>query len=261
MYTEELNTTQSIARRAGELLMRYYNRDKSIQSKGDSWNLVTKVDLESEELIVRHLKEAFPDYAIFAEETGQSTQSAELTWVIDPLDGTNNYAHRFPMFSLSIALYRAGHPQLTVIFDPLHDELFHAVLGGGAFLNDEPISVSAVTDLEKSLLATGFYYERGELMKRTLRQIEAFLTHPINGVRRCGSACLDLCNVAAGRLDGFWELNLGPWDYAGGVLIVTEAGGKVSAVDGGPFDLMMKNVLASNGHLHQPMLDVLHTVS
>jgi myo-inositol-1(or 4)-monophosphatase len=178
-------------------------------------------------------------------------------WVIDPLDGTNNYAHRFPFFAVSVALYRNRRPQLAVIYNPLHDEMYHAEKDAGAYCNDEKIAVSKVSDLQQSLLATGFYYERGDVMDRTLEQIRAFLTNPINGVRRAGSACMDLCNVAAGRVDGYWELKLGPWDYAGGVLLVTEAGGKVSNVEGGEYDLAQENILVSNGLLHEQMLEVI----
>jgi len=253
-----MNVAQQTARRAGQILMDLLHQDRQIESKENSYNLVTEADLQSEKLILSMLHDEFPDHAVFAEESGRNTKDSEYMWVIDPLDGTNNYAHRFPFFAVSIALYKNRQPQLAVIYAPLHDEMYHAEKGGGAFLNNEKISVSRIADLTQSLLATGFYYERGDVMDQTLAQIRAFLTNPVNGVRRAGSACLDLCNVAAGCIDGYWELTLGPWDYAAGVLLVTEAGGKVSNVQGGPYDLDQQNILVSNGLLHEQMLEILN---
>jgi len=217
---------------------------------------VTEADYKSEKLIVSRLKEHFPQYSILAEEEGMTEMESDYLWVIDPLDGTNNFAHRFPFFCVSIALWIDLKPAMGVVYDPLRDELFTAVKGQGAFLNDKPIHVSERGELTESIVATGFYYDRGELMHNTLRQMETFFNVPIQGIRRTGSALLDQCNVACGRLDGFWELILGPWDYASGAMIVTEAGGTVTDVKGDELDLFAKNILASNGRIHQAMLQV-----
>ena len=245
-----------VAREAGALIRSFHERGAEVHAKGQSYNLVTEADLASEKLIISRISEAFPEHAILAEETRASTEVTENLWVIDPLDGTNNFAHSFPFFCVSIAFCRHGEPVVGVVYDPLRDELFTAERGGGAFVNDKPIRVSQASTLSESVLATGFYYERGELMKRTLRQIERFLEKPICGIRRTGSAAMDQCYVAAGRLDGFWELCLSPWDYAAGGLIVSEAGGRVTDISGRPFELFMGNVCASNGRIHDDVLGV-----
>jgi myo-inositol-1(or 4)-monophosphatase len=254
MSTKELAV--QVAKEAGALIRSYHERGAAVRAKGQSYNLVTEADLESEKLIISRLKEAFPEHAILAEETSAATEAAEHLWVIDPLDGTNNFAHSFPFFSVSIAFWRDGKPVVGVVYDPLRDELFTAERGQGAFLNEQPVRVSPASSLSESVLATGFFYERGEMMRRTLRQIQTFFEKPIRGIRRTGSAAMDLCYVAAGRLDGFWELRLSPWDYAAGGLIVSEAGGRVTDVTGGPFDLFMGNVCASNGQIHDDVLEV-----
>ena len=244
------------AKEAGELIRGFHERGAAVQAKGQSYNLVTEADLASEKLIISRITEAFSDHAILAEETRASAEMAENLWVVDPLDGTNNFAHSFPFFCVSIAFWRHGQPVVGVVYDPLRDELFVAERGQGAFVNDRPIRVSQAATLSESILATGFFYDRGEMMKRTLRQMETFFEKPIRGIRRTGSAALDLCYVAAGRLDGFWELRLSPWDYAAGGLIVSEAGGRMTDILGQPFDLFMGNVCASNGRIHDDVLGV-----
>lgn len=245
------------AREAGALIRTFHERGAAVHAKGESYNLVTEADLASEKLIISMIREAFPEHSILAEETCAETGAAEHLWVIDPLDGTNNFAHSFPFFCVSIAFYCQGEPVVGVVYDPLRDEFFTAERGQGAFVNDRPIRVSSASGLGESVLATGFFYDRGEMMKRTLRQIETFFEKPICGIRRTGSAAMDLCYVAAGRLDGFWELRLSPWDYAAGGLIVSEAGGRVTDVAGAPFDLFMGNVCASNGAIHEDLLGVI----
>jgi myo-inositol-1(or 4)-monophosphatase len=232
-----------------------------VHAKGEAYNLVTEADLAAEKLIISRITEAFPGHTILAEETAASAEAAEDMWVIDPLDGTNNFAHSFPFFCVSIAYCRSGEPVVGVVYDPLRDELFSAERGKGAFLNDRPIRVSSGSDLGESVLATGFFYDRGDMMRRTLQQIQTFFEKPIRGIRRTGSAALDQCYVAAGRLDGFWELRLSPWDYAAGALIIAEAGGRMTSIEGKPFDLFMRNVLASNGRIHVDMLSVVSGVS
>ncbi|UCD27303.1 MAG: inositol monophosphatase [Planctomycetota bacterium] len=241
---------------AGKVILSLFQQDQTIQTKGKAYNLVTEADIKSEEAIVSTIKESFPDHAFLAEETGKSTGESEYMWVIDPLDGTNNYAHKFPHFSISIALCKDEKPVLGVIYDPLREELFCAEQGKGSYLNDERIRVSSTSDLSDSILATGFYYDRGSLMKQTLQQMEAFFGKPIRGIRRTGSAALDMSYVACGRLDGFWELILSPWDYAAAAVIATEAGGKVTDIKGGDFDLFMNNIVVSNTQIHDGIIKV-----
>lgn len=256
MMNEAKDVAIQAAKEAGKIILSYYERDKLVETKGQLYNLVTEADLKSESLIVSMIHERFGEHSILAEEKESSMRDSEYIWVIDPLDGTNNYAHGFPHFCVSIALWTANTPLMGVAYDPLHNELFYAERGKGAYLNDKRISVTSRAILPESILATGFYYDRGELMKRTLRQIEAFFCVPIQGIRRTGSAVLDMCYVAAGRLDGFWELILSPWDYAASSLIVAEAGGKVTDINGKALDLYAKNVLVSNGRIHQAMVEI-----
>lgn len=257
--TRECEVAIEAARVAGRVLIELGGEDLDIQAKGDTYNLVTEADLRAERVILDLLCERFPDHAILSEEEGGSKEIAGPVWAVDPLDGTNNFAHGFPFYAVSIALWIDGEPRIGVVHDPTRGEMFHAERGRGARLNGRPIHVSRATALDQSIFATGFYYDRGEMMRRTLRQIEAFFVKPVRGIRRTGSAALDLCYVAAGRLDGFWELHLGPWDYAAGVLLVTEAGGRVTDVTGGPCRLHMNSVLASNGRLHDAMREVICT--
>ncbi|MHC4444773.1 MAG: inositol monophosphatase family protein [Planctomycetota bacterium] len=256
MLKEEKEVAIRAVKEAGKIILSFQERDKSVETKGLAYNLVTEADLQSERAIVSIIQEKFSGHSILAEEKESSMRDSQYIWVIDPLDGTNNYAHGFPHFSVSIALWSADTPLIGVAYDPLRDELFYAQKGQGAFLNDQPISVTSRATLPESILATGFYYDRGRLMKRTLQQMEAFFNIPIQGVRRTGSAVLDMCYVAAGRLDGFWELILSPWDYAASSLIVTEAGGKVTDINGNELNLYSKNVLVSNGLIHDAMLRV-----
>ncbi len=257
MLNREKDVAIEAARRAGGLLVDIFEHPRTIETKGASYNLVTEADRRSEELILSLIRKAFPHHAILAEEQDTVPPESEYLWVVDPLDGTTNYAHHYPMFAVSIALWHGGRPILAVIYDPMRKELFQAERGAGAFLNEQPIRVSATASLRQALLGTGFYYERGEPMRRTLRQIEAFFDVPIHCIRRDGSAALDLCYVAAGRYDGFWELTLGPWDYAAGMLVIEEAGGIVTDAAGQPIGLFSRNILAANSMIHKDMLAVL----
>jgi myo-inositol-1(or 4)-monophosphatase len=247
------------ARSAGKLLREALGGTRRISYKGHPTNLVTEMDRRSETLIVDRLRQAFPEHAILGEEGGAQAGQSEYRWLIDPLDGTTNYAHGVPLFSVSIALERAGQVELGVGYDPNLDELFVAERGTGATLNGEPIRVSGTAVLDESLLATGFPYDIRTTRESNLPEYAA-LSLRSRGVRRLGSAVLDLCYVAAGRFDAFWELSLGPWDMAAGGLMVLEAGGRVTNVRGGTWRLEGPGALASNGLVHGEVLQVLEEV-
>jgi myo-inositol-1(or 4)-monophosphatase len=257
-----MDAFESVARRAvaeaGEQLRRAWRQSKVIHYKG-AVNLVTETDTALEALIVGHLRRAFPEHRIVAEEGsgGAASPSAEdHVWYLDPLDGTTNFAHDFPQFAISLGLARAGELILGIVHDPIRDETFFATRGGGATLNGEPIRVSAITELDRALLGTGFPYDRREHADFYLGFVADFLQRA-QGIRRTGSAALDLCSVACGRLDGMWEWKLSPWDTAAGACIVREAGGLVSDFLGAPLDLFGSQTLASNGHIHSAMINVL----
>ena len=236
----------------GQILMRHLSREMKVGTKG-RFNLITEVDHLSEQAIVRIIHDRYPGHQIIAEEGHGAGKDAAIRWLVDPLDGTTNYAHRFPFFCVSIGLEVRGEVVLGVVYDPCHKELFLAEKGRGAFLNGQPISVSKTEKLEQSLMVTGFNWQS---LRRNFRHFMNFSLR-VQGVRRTGSAALDLCYVANGRLDGYWELNLSPWDMAAGGLIVAEAGGKVTHPRGGLFSIYTKEVLASNGRLHAEMVSVL----
>jgi myo-inositol-1(or 4)-monophosphatase len=240
-----------IAREAGALLMDYFHRRVTIEYKGEA-DLVTIADRTSEALIRQRLHEVWPSHDILGEEGGLQDTGSDYRWYVDPLDGTTNFAHSFPVFCVSMALEYKGQRIAGVIYDPTRDELFAAEQGSGAYLNGQPIHVSQTAKLAESLVATGFPSHKRH------KNPNIFFYHQItlrtHGVRRAGSAALDLCCVASGRFDGFWEFNLNPWDTAAGVLIVQEAGGKISNFHGGPFELNSRETLASNGLIHEALL-------
>ena len=244
------------ARIGGDILRAGMSVKKRVAYKGKV-NLVTQVDTRSERAIMKYLGGRFPGHAFLAEESGSSARASEFLWIIDPLDGTTNYAHGYRSYCVSIALSVRGTVALGVVYDPNLDELFTAVGGRGARLNGKKISVSPTASLSKSLLATGFPYDVRESRNNNLDHFSNFALKS-QAVRRAGSAALDLCHTACGRFDGYWELKLGPWDVAAGSLMVAEAGGKVSDFKGGRFDIHMKELLASNGRIHRQMLDVLN---
>ncbi|UCH09985.1 MAG: inositol monophosphatase [Fidelibacterota bacterium] len=245
------------AREAGELLVHKFRRLESIQKKG-SFDLVTEADLASEQVIVSTLKHAFPDHAIIAEEKDYARESdSPCRWVIDPLDGTTNYVHGLPLFAVSIGYQVDQETVAAVVLNPLQGEEYVAVKGEGTTLNGEPIQVSSVNDLENSLLVTGFPYHRGDEQFDQLFDLYRVIHHRCQGVRRLGAAALDFCFVAAGRIDAFYEANLNPWDVCAGDLICREAGGRTTDWHGSPMPDSGHRVVASNGLVHDELLDIL----
>jgi myo-inositol-1(or 4)-monophosphatase len=260
-----------IAREAGALLMEYFHPHLKIEYKGDA-DLVTAADRAAEALIRERIRQQWPTHDVLGEEQGLNDQGSDYRWYVDPLDGTTNFAHGYPVFCVSIALERQalerqavkheaveqrssgkpGHRIAAVIYDPTRDELFSAEQGKGSRLNGETIRVSKAATLKESLLATGFPSHKRH------KNPNIYFYHQItlrtHGVRRAGSAALDLCNVACGRFDGFWEFNLNPWDTAAGVLIIEEAGGKVTRFDGSPFEINSRETVATNGLIHDAVL-------
>ena len=254
-----LNFATGVARDAGALLRDRLGTKIDISHKG-SINLVTDVDLASEKLIREAISTYYPRHEILAEEGGLTESSSEYRWVVDPLDGTTNYAHGYPVFCVSIALEHHGEIVVGVVYDPMREELFTAERGGGAALNNRPIRVSAIDDLTQGILSTGFPYD---IKTSKLTNLDHWANFAMNAqaLRRDGAAALDLCYVACGRYDGFWELNLSPWDTAAGALIVAEAGGRVTDFSGGVFSNYKPEVLASNGEIHDRMIEVLRSPS
>jgi len=245
-----------IAREAGALLMDYFHQHLKVEYKGDA-DLVTAADRASEALIRERIAKQWPGHDVLGEEQGLNDQGSDYRWYVDPLDGTTNFAHGFPVFCVSMALERRlphepARRVAGVIYDPTRDELFSAEQGSGAQLNGTAIHVSSIAALKESLVATGFPSQKRH--KNPNIHFYHQITLQTHGVRRAGSAALDLCNVACGRFDGFWEFNLNPWDTAAGVLIVEEAGGMVTRFDGSPFNIDSRETLASNGLLHEPLL-------
>jgi myo-inositol-1(or 4)-monophosphatase len=245
-----------IAREAGKFLKENEGKISEISEKGSFTNLVTNVDKGSETLIKNFILEHFPNHGILAEESGALSPTSEYRWIIDPLDGTTNYTHAYPVYCVSIGVEYKGEVVAGVVYDPNFDELFSAESGSGSFLNGRKLSVTSTDTLERSLLATGFPYDIKNNPFNCIQHFNEFLT-TAQAIRRLGSAALDICYVAAGRMDGFWEVNLHPWDTAAAVLITTEAGGKVTDFTGGKYSIYQKNILLSNGLIHEQMIDVL----
>src|ERR1700760_589337 len=247
---------QELAREAGLLLMSFFGT-VSIEYRGDA-DLVTKADRASETLIVERIRKQWPDHDLIGEEGSRRETGSDFRWHIDPLDGTTNFAHGFPVFCISMALEYKGERIAGVVYDPSRDEMFAAEKGSGAMLNGRPIHVSKIARLKESLLATGFPSHKRH------RNPNIHFYHQItlrsHGVRRAGSASLDLANVAAGRIDGFWEFNLNPWDTAAGVVLVREAGGMVTRYDGSPFTIDSRETLASNGLIHEELRSLMDDI-
>jgi len=254
---EQLGLAREAAARAADVLRRRFGTldFRSSERKGPK-DFVTEVDREAEEAVVAFLESRTPEVGIVAEERPERRNSGNLSWVIDPLDGTTNYIHAYPFFSVSVALVQGTTPLVGVVSDPLRSEEFTAVRGGGAFLNGDRLQVSCLRTLSSALMLTGFPFRAVALLGSYLRSFESVLRSTA-GVRRDGSAALDLCYVASGRADGFWELRLSPWDIAAGSLLVEEAGGRTSDFIGGNSQWRTGDILASNGHLHSGLVRLL----
>jgi len=263
--TQDLQNVLRIATEAaveaGAILQERYEQPHEIHHKG-AIDLVTEADLASEELILDLLQDRLPGIKVLSEEAFSSydTVPEEPVWIIDPLDGTTNFAHNFPWFAVSIALYDRGRSDVGVIYNPIQHELFCATRNGGAWLNDERIKVSEIFSLQNALVATGFPYDIQERTDSILAMLKTVLTHS-QGVRRPGAATLDLAYLACGRLDAFWEVGLKPWDTAAGYLLVEEAGGTLSDFTGSPFSPFIPELLASNTLLHKDLTALLHGFS
>lgn len=247
-----------ISRNAGDILLSGFRSESTVVSYKSRTDLVTNIDKESEEYIVSAIRSRFSGHSIIAEEGSGSETDSEFVWYVDPLDATNNYAHGIPFFCVSIGVYSRVEKGVVcgAVFDPYHNEMFHAEKGKGAFCNGQPLRVSVISDLGIALLATGFPYAKDDMEKNNIREFSRFLPG-IQCIRRLGSAALDLCYVASGRLDGYWEPSLKSWDTAAGSLIVQEAGGMVTGYDGSEYKPGFPETLASNGLLHKKMIEIL----
>lgn len=255
-----LDVATEAALAGGAVLQKHWKNLSSIQEKGRSGDLVTEADRASEVEVLTIIKRHFPDHGILAEESGQGGQlDSPFLWAIDPLDGTTNYAHGYPLCAVSIGLLVDGVPMVGVVYNPILNDLYRGAKGLGATHNRQPMAVSATIALANSLLVTGFAYDRREILDNNYAEFCHF-THLTQGVRRGGSASVDLAHVACGCLDGYWERGLSPWDLAAGVVLVEEAGGTVSAYDGSPFDIHSGRLVATNGALHQTIVHELDRV-
>lgn len=254
-----IDVCMAAAKKAVKIHKKYFERGIKSYTKSASFDLVTKVDTESEKVIVSTIKRHFPGHNFLAEENKYKKTPSEYTWIIDPLDGTNNFFCGIPIFSTSIALAKKDRVIAGVVYDVMRNEVFSAQKGKGAYLNGKRIRVNRIDSLNRSILITGLYYDRGKKMIEALENIKKFFFKRILGLRRFGSAALDLCYVACGRAAGFWEFELSPWDFAAGKLIVEEAGGKVTGLKGKKVDIKKRTyVIASNGKIHKKMLSVLN---
>jgi myo-inositol-1(or 4)-monophosphatase len=256
MWEKELHVAGLAARKAGGILNRLFGQVNHVKKKG-AIDLVTEADMKAEKSILEAIGSHFPDDNILSEESGRNGKASDRTWMVDPLDGTTNFVHGFPFFAVSIALEIKGKIVLGIVYNPFMDEYFEAARGGGAYLNNRTIKVSKVNKLEEALLGTGFPYYVHESPQMAMENFRRMLV-AAQGLRRPGAAAIDLCYLAAGRLDGFWEEGLKPWDTAAGVVIAEEAGGRVSTYDGRPYSPYEKTILAANPHLHGAMLKVLN---
>jgi len=253
--TDYLETAFEAAKKAGKIQREHLALPREVFFKG-AIDLVTDVDRACEEAIIRTIRHDFTEHGILSEESPAQISESPFLWVIDPLDGTTNYTHGYPCFCVSIALRKNGETILGVVFDPMAGNLYHAVRGGGAFKNGAPIEVSKTRQVTRALLCTGFPYDVGSSRRNNLREFNVMI-QTAQGIRRDGSAALDLCRVAEGSFDGFWEIKLKPWDVAAGACIAEEAGGTVTSLRGTPFDPFADTIACSNGHIHGEILDIL----
>ncbi len=253
---ETLEIIKPATLQAGELILGYLHGDKQISSKSAQIDLVTIADKKSEEYLTSFIKEKFPAEGLLAEEGNQYDSQSGYTWVVDPLDGTVNFAHGFPFFCVSVALVDDKNiPQLGLVYNPVHRELFTAIRGKGAWLHEQPIRVSEQNNMQLALVSTGFPYYRQKVVDALVDRLRKFLLQA-GGIRRTGSAALDLCYVACGRFDAYYEEGLNPWDMGAGVLIIEEAGGKIAKFDGSTADIEVPELLASNHHLMHDLVRI-----
>ena len=248
-----------ISKEAGEIIRNNFGKSHSIEYKTNELNLVTETDKASEKLITDFIKKKYPTHGILAEEGGEVNKSAEYLWVIDPLDGTTNFAHGLPIFAVSIGLQKNGEIIAGVVYDVIRDVLYSAEKNAGSFEDEKRINVNKNTNLGRGMLVTGFPYDIKENPDKAFERFIAFLKHA-RAIRRLGSAAIDFCYVANGVFDGFWEVALHPWDMCAGKLIVEEAGGLVTDFDGKSIDIFSKRILATNGLVHKKMIDVLNSI-
>ncbi len=255
-FLESFSELKNLVLKAGEVLKNFYFSHTEVYQKGDV-DIVTQADLETEKFLKEGIKKLYPETGILAEESGRESQEREFFWAIDPLDGTINFAHRLPWFAISLALLHRKEPVLGIIYNPVTQEFFHAIKGKGAYLNEKRIGVSQNSELKRALLCTGFpikyLKDRAEIFLPPFEK----LLRLTQGIRRFGSAALDLAYVACGRYDAFWEPYLNPWDTAAGTVLVKEAGGKITTYTGEPYDPFKNTVLASNGLLHDELVELL----
>lgn len=254
-----LECAKLAAKKAGAIHKKYFKGKFKVRTKSSTYDLLTIADTESEKIAVAFIKKYFPEHNILAEEKRYAQSDSPYTWIIDPLDGTNNFASGLPIFCVSIALMYKDKIITAAVYDVTRDELFYASKGKGAYLNGKRLKVSPAQNLKQALLITGFYYSRGKEMLQTLEAIKRFHFAHVIGIRRLGAAALDLCYVACGRAAGFWEFELSPWDFAAGALLIKEAGGKVTGSAGEKILFSKKHfIVASNGKIHTQMLRVIN---
>ena len=250
-----LKIAENAARIAGKVILEY--RGSAVISEKSLNNLVTEADYKAQEAVIKIIRENYPDHSIIAEEKDLTAKKdAKHLWIIDPLDGTNNFAHNIPHYCVSIAYASFGRVMAGVVFDPERKEMFTAVQNEGAYLNKNSIRVSKAMSLQEAVIATGFYYDRGSMMRKTLNSIEKLFENNVHGMRRFGSAALDLCWVACGRFDAYFEYNLSVWDFAAGILIIEEAGGKINDHKGNKISLNSTGIAVSNNRFHDQFLDI-----
>ena len=257
MWKKEMKTARSAAMEAGSVLRQMFGNISSISKKGEI-DLVTEADMASEKVVIDAITRDFPDDMILSEEAGRQGEKSGRLWIIDPLDGTTNFAHSFPIFGVSIALQSENQIVLGVVYNPVLDEYFEAEKGRGASLNKKAIKVSERVNLKDSLIGTGFPYDVYENPEEVLGYFKRMIVQ-VQGIRRAGAAAVDLCYVAAGRLDGFWEKGLKPWDTAAGSIILQEAGGIISDYNGNPYNPFLTTTLASTPGIHRKMLEIINS--
>jgi myo-inositol-1(or 4)-monophosphatase len=245
-----------IAKEAGEIVRNGFGKNLEIEFKTNESNLVTQIDKKSEAFITDFIQKKFPGHGVLGEEGASIKATSDYTWVVDPLDGTTNFAHGVPIFSVSIGVQKNGENVAGVIYDVMRDEAYSAELGGGAFCNNKKISVSQNEMMQRSLLVTGFPYDIADNPNNAL-DIFVQLVKVARGMRRLGSAALDMCYVAKGVFDGFWEVHLHPWDICAGMLIIKEAGGRTTDFKGAKMDIFNRQILSTNGKIHNQMLDII----